>query len=141
MQVRALPVVLNPWVAGMDVVPKCFGYGNMVNFGIYWQRILSDFNQQILIQYNESTFGSIYLGMFFTLEYEEGIEISMRSASFVGGSALTTMNSITQYGNLSGTVVFANTGFNADDGFQSKRFTVIHGVKLKEWYVGTSPQF
>ncbi|MEM8968593.1 MAG: hypothetical protein AAGE93_19405 [Bacteroidota bacterium] len=79
--------------------------------------------------------------MFFTLENEEGIEISMRSASFVGGSALTTMNSITQYGNLSGTVVFANTGFNADDGFQSKRFTVIHGVKLKEWYVGTSPQF
>ena len=147
MQARSLRDVLNTWVPGMDVVPTYFGYGNMVNSGIYSRGILSDFNQQILVLYNgqnkfnESTFGSPYPGMFFTLENVERIEISTSPAPLLGGSALTTINIITREGNLNGTEVFANAGFNADDGFQSKRFTVNHGVKLKEWHLGTSLQY
>ncbi|MEM9675868.1 MAG: TonB-dependent receptor plug domain-containing protein, partial [Bacteroidota bacterium] len=146
-QARSLRDVLNTWVPGIDVVPTYFGYGNMVNSGIYSRGILSDFNQQILVLYNgqnkfnESTFGSPYPGMFFTLENVERIEISTSPAPLLGGSALTTINIITREGNLNGTEVFANAGFNADDGFQSKRFTVNHGVKLKEWHLGTSLQY
>ena len=147
IQARSLRDVLNTWVPGMDVVPTYFGYGNMVNSGIYSRGILSDFNQQILILYNgqnkfnESTFGSPYPGMFFTLESVERIEINTSPAPLLGGSALTTINIITREGYLNGTEAFANIGFNGEDGFQSKRFTVNHGVRLKEWHLGTSLQY
>ena len=82
MQARTMRDVLNVLVPGMDVVPTYFQYGNTVNEGIYSRGILSDFNQQILILYNgenkfnESTFGSPYTGMEFTLENVERIEIN-----------------------------------------------------------------
>ncbi len=147
LQARTLRDVLNIMVPGMDVVPTYFAYGNPVSEGIYSRGILSDFNQQILILYNgenkfnESTFGSPYTGMLFTLENVERIEISTSPAPLLGGSALTTINIITKEAGLVGTEVFLNTGFNAEDGLQSKRFTANHGQFVDRWHLGVSLQY
>lgn len=147
MKARNLRDILNVLVPGMDVVPTYFSNGAMVNSGIYSRGILSDFNQQILILYNgqnkfnETTFGSPSPGMLFTLENVERIEINTSPAPLMGGGALTTINIVTREQNLNGTEVFANTGFNADDGLQSRRFTVNHGAYLNNWHLGTSLQY
>ena len=145
MQARTLRDVLNVMVPSMDVVPTYFKFGNPVSEGIYSRGILSDFNQQILILYNgeskfnESTFGSPYTGMRFTLENVERIEISTSPAPLLGASALTTINIITKETNLTGTEIYVNSGFS--DGLQSKRFTVNHGQYIDTWHLGASVQF
>lgn len=145
MQARTLRDVLNVMVPGMDVVPAYFKYGTPVSEGIYSRGVLSDFNQQILILYNgenkfnESTFGSPYTGMLFTLENVERIEISSSPAPLLGGSALTTINIITKESTLTGTEIYVNTGF--DDELQSKRFTINHGQYIDTWHLGASVQF
>ncbi|WP_185154320.1 TonB-dependent siderophore receptor [Fulvivirga sp. M361] len=147
LQARTLRDALNVMVPGMDVVPTYFKYGDPVSEGIYSRGILSDFNQQILIlfngenKFNESTFGSPYTGMQFTLENVERIEISTSPAPLMGGSALTTINVITKDAGLMGTEVYLNTGFNSEDGLQSKRFTVNHGQNIDGWHLGTSLQY
>ena len=147
MQARTLRDVLNVVVPGMDVVPTYFAYGNNVNSGIYARGVLSDFNQQILMlfngqnKFNESTFGSPYPGMLFTLENVERIEVNSSPAPLLGGSALTTINIITREKEMNGTEVYLNSGFNSEDGYQSKRFTVNHAAKLRDWSVGTSLQY
>ena len=147
LKARTLRDVLNVMVPGMDVVPTYFKYGNPVSEGIYSRGILSDFNQQILIlfngenKFNESTFGSPYTGLEFTLENVERIEINNSPAPLMGGGALVTINIVTREQNLSGTEVLVNGGFNSDDGLQSKRFTVNYGQYVDAWHVGTSIQY
>ncbi len=147
MQARTLRDVLNVLVPGMDVVPTYFQYGNPVNEGIYSRGILSDFNQQILIlfngenKFNEPTFGSPYPGMEFTLESVERIEINNSPAPLLGGGALVTINIITKEQNMTGNEVFLNSGFNGDDGLQSKRLTLNYGKYVDTWHVGASLQY
>lgn len=147
MKARTLRDVLNVMVPGMDVVPTYFQYGNPVSEGVYSRGILSDFNQQILILYNgenkfnESTFGSPYTGMEFTLENIERIEINNSPAPLLGGGALVTINIVTKEQNLSGTEAFINAGINSDDGIQSKRFTINHGQYVDAWHIGVSLQY
>lgn len=147
MQARTLRDVLNVMVPGMDVVPTYFQYGNPVSEGIYSRGILSDFNQQILILYNgenkfnETTFGSPYTGMEFTLENVERIEINNSPSPLMGGGALVTINIVTKEQNLTGTEVFINSGFNAEDGLQSKRFSFNYGQYVDAWHIGTSFQY
>ncbi len=147
MRARTLRDVLNVMIPGMDVVPTYFEYGNPVSEGIYSRGILSDFNQQILIlfngenKFNETTFGSPYTGMEFTLENVERIEINNSPAPLLGGGALVTINIVTKEQNLSGTEVYLNSGFNEDDGLQSKRFTLNYGKYVDTWHIGTSLQY
>lgn len=147
MQARSLRDVLNVLVPGMDVVPTYFQYGNPVGEGIYSRGIQSDFNQQILIlfngenKFNESTFGSPYTGMEFSLENVERIEINNSPAPLLGGGALVTINIITKEQNLNGNEVFLNTGISSEEGFQSKRLTLNYGSYINTWHVGASLQY
>jgi outer membrane receptor for ferrienterochelin and colicins len=143
---RSLRDILNVFVPGVDVTPAYFNSGSMVNESIYARGILSDFNQQILIlfngenKFNESTFGSPYPGMEFTLENVERIEINSSPSPLLGGSALTTINVVTKEQYTEGVETMLNVGFNADDGFQSKRLTVNLGKTINSWHIGSSLQ-
>lgn len=147
MQARNLRDVLNVLVPGMDVVPTYFQYGNPVSEGIYSRGIISDFNQQILIlfngqnKFNESSFGSPYPGMDFTLENVDRIEINNSPAPLLGGGALVTINIVTKEQNLTGTEAFVNVGFNEESGLQSERFTANFGQYIGTWHVGSSIQY
>ncbi|NBW34217.1 MAG: TonB-dependent receptor [Cytophagia bacterium] len=144
---RSLRDILNMFVPGMDVTPAYFNSGVMVNESIYARGTLSDFNQQILIlfngenKFNESTFGSPYPGMEFTLENVERIEINSSPSPLLGGSALTTINVVTKEQYTEGVETMLNIGLNNDDGFQSKRLTVNLGKTINSWHVGSSLQF
>lgn len=144
---RSLRDILNVFVPGMDVTPAYFNSGNTISEGIYARGILSDFNQQILIlfngenKFNESTFGSPYPGMEFTLENVERVEINSSPSPLLGGSALTTINVVTKEQYTEGVETMLNVGLNADDGFQSKRLTVNLGKTVNSWHVGSSLQF
>ncbi len=144
---RSLRDVLNVFVPGLDVTPAYFNSGSMVSESVYARGVLSDFNQQILIlfngenKFNESTFGSPYPGMEFTLENVERVEINSSPSPLLGGSALTTINVVTKEQYTEGVETMLNIGLNAADGFQSKRLTVNLGKTINSWHVGSSLQF
>ncbi len=151
MNARTLRDVLNVFVPGMDVVPTYFRYGDRVNEGIYSRGILSDFSQQVLILYNgqtkfnETTFGSPFPAIEFTLENVERIEISRTPIPLYGGSAINTINIVTREQHLDGFEgymdIASGKGTDNTDWLQSKRFSAVWGKKVKNWRLGASFQF
>jgi outer membrane receptor for ferrienterochelin and colicins len=152
MNAQTLRDVLNVLVPGMDVVPTYFRYGDRVNEGIYSRGLLSDFSQQVTILYNghskfnETTWGSPFPAIEFTLENVERIEVSRSPLPLYGGAAFTVINIITKEQNLRNDVRFQGAlGLDAGGGFdgalQAKKFSVLFGHELADWHVGGSVQY
>jgi len=150
MNPRSLRDVLNIFVPGMDVVPTYFRYGDRVD-GIYSRGLLSDFSQQVLLLYNgrtkfnETTFGSAFPAIEFTLDNIERIEISRSPIPLYGGNAITTINLVTREQSLEGFESHVIFSFDRDttsrDVVMAKRFSAVWGRKLKKWHLGFSGQY
>jgi len=151
LNARTLRDVLNVFVPGMDVVPTYFRYGDRVNEGIYSRGLLSDFSQQVLILYNgqtkfnETTFSSPFPAIEFTLENIDRIEISRSPLPLYGGSAITTINLITQEQNAEKTEMQVNTAVNqktsVKEGLQSKKFSMLWGHSFSKWHASGFVQY
>jgi outer membrane receptor for ferrienterochelin and colicins len=152
MNAQTLRDVLNVLVPGMDVVPTYFRYGDRVNEGIYSRGLLSDFSQQILILYNghskfnETTWGSPFPAIEFTLENVERIEVSRSPLPLYGGAAFTVINIITKEQYLRNDLRFhGSLGLDAGEGsyrkIQARKFSLMFGHELQSWHVGGSVQY
>ncbi len=146
MNARTLKDVLNVFIPGMDVTPNSFKYDDRGEF--YFSRgIYTDFSQQILILFNgtnkfsETTFGSPFVAMDFTLENIDHIEVSSSPAPVQGGSAITTLNLITRDKTIDGSEIQINTGYNSSDFLQSNKVSGQIGKTTSGgWHVGSSFQ-
>jgi outer membrane receptor for ferrienterochelin and colicins len=146
MNARTLKDVLNVFVPGLDAAPNSFKYDDRGEF-FFSRGIYTDFSQQILILFNgtnkfsESTFGSPFVAMDFTLEMIERVEVSSTPAPVQGGSAITTFNIITRDKTMEGLEVQANAGFNAIDFYQSNKLSGVFGKTTESgWHIGSSFQ-
>jgi outer membrane receptor for ferrienterochelin and colicins len=146
MNARTLKDVLNVFVPGMDATPNSFKYDDRGEF-FFSRGIYTDFSQQVLILFNgtnkfsESTFGSPFVAMDFTLEMIERVEVSSTPAPVQGGSAITTFNIITRDKTMEGLEVQANAGFNAIDFYQSNKLSGVFGKTTESgWHIGSSFQ-
>jgi outer membrane receptor for ferrienterochelin and colicins len=152
MNAQTLRDVLNVLVPGMDVVPTYFRYGDRVNEGIYSRGLLSDFAQQVLIlwnshsKFNETTWGSPFPAIEFTLENVERIEVSRSPLPLYGGGAFTVINIITKEQHLKYDAQFqGNVGLSARAGSQarpqSRKFSSVGGYDVGGWHLGGSVQY
>jgi outer membrane receptor for ferrienterochelin and colicins len=152
MNAQTLRDVLNVLVPGMDVVPTYFRYGDRVNEGIYSRGLLSDFSQQVTIlfnghsKFNETTWGSPFPAIEFTLENVERIEVSRSPLPLYGGAAFTVINIITKEQSLRNDVQFQGAlgleaGSGIDGGLRAKKFSVLFGQDVAGWYLGGSVQY
>ncbi len=146
MNALILRDVLNVYVPGMDVTPNSFKYDDRGDF-VYNRGIFTDFAQQVLILFNgkskfsETTFGSPFVAMEFTLDNVDRIEISTTPIPIHGGNAITTVNIITREKTMNGTEASLNTIFNEKDGYQGKRYSVTTGQNIGNWHLGVSAQY
>lgn len=146
LNIRTLRDALNVLVPGFDVVPTYFKQGNNVNEGIYVRGILSDFNQQVLILYNnenkfnESTFGSPYTIMEQTLENVERIEINSSPSPLLGGGALTTINIVSREQFLEGVEAFTTISGSASDALQAQKISINWGKTFDSWHLAGALQ-
>ncbi|WP_144394190.1 TonB-dependent receptor plug domain-containing protein [Pleionea sediminis] len=151
MNARTLRDVLNIYVPGMDVVPTYFRYGDRVNEGIYSRGLLSDFSQQVLIlfngktKFNETTFGSAFPAVEFTLDNIERIEISRSPVPLYGSSAITIINLITREQTFLGFEYRAESTLSqrqtSQNLMQAYKFTTLFGKNLDQWHIGGSVQY
>jgi outer membrane receptor for ferrienterochelin and colicins len=151
MNPRSLRDVLNIFVPGMDVVPTYFRYGDRVNEGIYSRGLLSDFSQQVLLLYNgrtkfnETTFGSAFPAIEFTLDNIERIEISRSPIPLYGGNAITTINLVTREQSMKYFDSHVAFSFDRDttggDLVMARRFSFAWGGNVKKWHLGFSGQY
>jgi outer membrane receptor for ferrienterochelin and colicins len=151
LNARSLREVLNVYVAGFDVVPADFAYGDRVNEGIFVRGVRSDVLQNVLILWNgEAKFNETTFAGSFTLgeqppENIDHLEISRSPIPLYGGAGFTVVNIITREQSMEGAEISARTGVNEHSnlrarGVLSKRVTGIMGKTLNNWHLSGSVQ-
>jgi outer membrane receptor for ferrienterochelin and colicins len=153
MNARTLREVLNAFIPGMDVVPAYFRYGDRVNEGIYSRGLLSDFSQQVLViwnggaKFNETSFGTPFPAVEFTLENVERVEVSRSPVPLYGGGAFTIINIITREQSMEGTELgvdlsaLPGAGDPASELVGGRKASATMGRTVNGWHLGGSIQF
>jgi outer membrane receptor for ferrienterochelin and colicins len=153
MNARTLREVLNAFIPGMDVVPAYFRYGDRVNEGIYSRGLLSDFSQQVLViwnggaKFNETSFGTPFPAVEFTLENVERVEVSRSPVPLYGGGAFTIINIITREQSMEGAEVSVDlsaipgAGDPASELVGGRKASATMGRTVNGWHLGGSIQF